>query len=43
MHNLSDKALKERITGAVVLVVFAILVVPIFLDGPKLQKTPVLT
>lgn len=35
MHNLSDKALKERITGAVVLVVFAILVVPIFLDGPS--------
>ena len=35
MHNLSDKALKERITGAIVLVVFAVLVVPIFLDGPS--------
>jgi DedD protein len=34
LHNLSDRALKERITGAVVLVVFAVLVVPIFLDGP---------
>lgn len=29
-----DKALKERIIGAAVLVVFAILVVPVFLDGP---------
>ena len=35
MHNLSDRALKERIIGAVVLVVFAVLVVPIFLDGPS--------
>jgi len=30
---MSDRALKERIIGAVVLVVFAVLVVPIFLDG----------
>ena len=30
-----DRALKERIIGAVVLVVFAVLVVPIFLDGPS--------
>ena len=35
MHNLTDRALKERIIGAVVLVVFAVLVVPIFLDGPS--------
>ena len=28
-----DRALKERIIGAVVLVVFAVLVVPVFLDG----------
>jgi len=38
MHNLSDKALKERLTGAVVLVVFAVLVVPIFLDGPSSES-----
>lgn len=35
MHNLADRALKERIIGAVVLVVVAVLVVPIFLDGPS--------
>ncbi len=29
-----DRALKERIIGAVVLVVIAVLVVPVFLDGP---------
>ena len=29
-----DRALKERIIGATVLVVFAVLVVPVFLDGP---------
>lgn len=29
-----DRALKERIAGAVVLVVIAVLVVPVFLDGP---------
>ena len=34
MQNLSDRALKERIIGAVVLVFVAVLVVPIFLDGP---------
>lgn len=33
MHNLTDRALKERVIGAVVLVVFAVLVVPVFLDG----------
>jgi len=30
-----DRALKERIIGAVVLVVFMVLVVPVFLDGPS--------
>ncbi len=30
-----DRALKERIIGATVLVVFAVLVVPVFLDGPS--------
>ena len=29
-----DRALKERIIGAIVLVVFVVLIVPIFLDGP---------
>ncbi len=29
-----DRALKERIIGAAVLVVFVVLIVPIFLDGP---------
>lgn len=29
-----DRALRERIIGAAVLVVFAVLVVPVFLDGP---------
>lgn len=38
MHNLSDRALKERIIGAIVLVVFAVLVVPIFLDGPSEEQ-----
>lgn len=33
MQTLSDRALKERIIGAVVLVLAAVLVVPIFLDG----------
>lgn len=33
MQNLSDRALKERIIGAVVLVIVAVLIVPIFLDG----------
>ncbi|MDZ7644082.1 MAG: SPOR domain-containing protein [Woeseiaceae bacterium] len=30
-----DRALKERIVGATVLVVFIVLVVPVFLDGPS--------
>lgn len=30
-----DRALKERIIGAIVLVTFAVLVVPVFLDGPS--------
>jgi DedD protein len=30
-----DRALKERIIGAIVLVVIAVLIVPIFLDGPS--------
>ncbi len=30
-----DRALKERIIGAVVLVIFVVLVVPVFLDGPE--------
>ena len=38
MHNLSDRALKERVIGAAVLVVFAVLVVPVFLDGPPEQS-----
>lgn len=29
-----DRTLKERIIGAIVLVVFVVLVVPVFLDGP---------
>lgn len=29
-----ERALKERIIGAVILVIFVVLVVPIFLDGP---------
>lgn len=31
---MMDRALKERIIGAVVLVLFVVLVVPVFLDGP---------
>ena len=31
---MMERALKERIIGAAVLVIFAVLVVPIFLDGP---------
>ena len=30
-----DRALKERIIGATVLVLFVVLVVPVFLDGPE--------
>lgn len=32
-----DRALKERIIGAIVLVAIAVLVVPVFLDGPPAQ------
>lgn len=31
---MMERALKERITGAAILVIFVVLVVPIFLDGP---------
>ena len=31
---MMDRALKERIIGAVILVLFIVLVVPVFLDGP---------
>ena len=34
---MMERALKERIIGAVVLVIFAVLVVPVFLDGPPEQ------
>ena len=37
-----DRSLKERIVGAVVLVVFAVMVVPVFLDGPS-TKTEIIT
>ena len=36
-----DRALKERVLGAVVLVVLAVLVVPVFLDGPTDDATTV--
>lgn len=32
-----DRALKERIIGAIALVVIAVLVVPVFLDGPSTE------
>lgn len=35
LQNMTDRALKERIIGAIVLVIFAVLVVPVFLDGPS--------
>ena len=38
MQDLSERAMKERIIGAVVLVVFAVLVVPVFLDGPSEEE-----
>jgi DedD protein len=31
---MMERALKERIIGAIVLVIFVVLVVPVFLDGP---------
>ncbi len=34
---MMERALKERIIGAIVLVVFVILVVPVFLDGPPAE------
>lgn len=34
MRQLMDRGLKERIVGASVLVIFAVLIVPVFLDGP---------
>lgn len=34
-QKLMDRALKERVIGAVVLVIIAVLVVPVFLDGPS--------
>lgn len=37
-----DRSLKERIIGAVVLVVFAVMIVPVFLDGPS-TKTEIIT
>lgn len=43
MQTLSDRALKERIIGAVVLVLVAVLVVPIFLDGPPDEQETVST
>lgn len=38
MYQVMDRALKERIVGAIVLVVFAVLVVPVFLDGPSSEQ-----
>jgi len=42
LKPLMDRSLKERIIGAVVLVVFAVMVVPVFLDGPS-TKTEIIT
>jgi DedD protein len=42
VQQLMDRALRERIIGAVVLVVFAILVVPIFLNGPS-EESEIIT
>lgn len=38
MQQMMDRALRERIIGAVVLVIFAVLVVPIFLDGRSAES-----
>lgn len=38
---MMDRALKERIVGATVLVVVAVLIVPVFLDGPSQQDAVV--
>ena len=43
MQNLSDRALKERIIGAIVLVLVAVLIVPIFLDGPPSEQEVIST
>ena len=37
-----DRALQERVIGAIVLVIFAVLVVPVFLNGPS-QDTEIVT
>lgn len=37
-----DRALKERVIGAIVLVLFVVLVVPVFLDGPP-EETEIVT
>ncbi|MDZ7770012.1 MAG: hypothetical protein U5K38_13490 [Woeseiaceae bacterium] len=42
MAEFMDRPLKERIVGAIVLVVVAVLVVPVFLDGP-VDDTEVVT
>ena len=34
MYEIMDRALQERVIGAIVLVVVAVLIVPVFLDGP---------
>jgi len=38
-----DRALQERVTGAIVLVVMAVLIVPVFLDGPADEAETVST
>lgn len=35
---MMDRAIKERLVGAIVLVVLAVLVVPVFLDGPPQER-----
>ncbi|MEX1266225.1 MAG: SPOR domain-containing protein [Woeseia sp.] len=42
MAEFMDRPLKERVVGAIVLVVVAVLVVPVFLDGPA-DDTEVVT
>lgn len=39
--QMMDRALKERTIGAVVLVAFAVLIVPVFLDGPSSDRDTV--
>lgn len=38
-----DRALKERIIGAIVLVLVAVLVVPVFLDGPSDESAAIVS